>query len=95
MGTRIKRRRAFKSNVRALLNRKMEEENRTIWTPEVAQALGVSRWTVTRWIRSEIIEIDADTLLKFMAYFDCPMEAVVSLPSAPALETGAVEPVTA
>lgn len=68
----------FKSHLKELMLKKSVKVGDRVTQQEVATATGLSLPTVGRWYRGEVDRIDKDTVLKFVKYFDCAFEDLIS-----------------
>jgi DNA-binding Xre family transcriptional regulator len=68
----------FKSHLKELMLKKSVKMGDRLTQQEVADATGLSLPTIGRWYRGEVDRIEKDTVSKFMKYFDCAFEDLIS-----------------
>jgi putative transcriptional regulator len=62
---------AVKNRLVALIGEKQAKTNQKVSTTDVAEAVGLSRQAMHRWVQNEITSYPADTLDKLCQFFDC------------------------
>jgi DNA-binding Xre family transcriptional regulator len=67
----------FRTNVRQLILDKSAREGRRITYKEVANDIGLSEITISRWARNEIERIDLSMIKLLCDYFNCTFEELV------------------
>lgn len=68
----------FKTHLKELMLKKSVKIGDRLTQQQVADDTGLSLPTIGRWYRGEVDRIEKDTVLKFMKYFDCGFEDLVS-----------------
>jgi DNA-binding Xre family transcriptional regulator len=62
----------MKIRLQELLQQKAEREGRPVFTQEeVVAATGISRPTVSDWLRDRVDRLDRRTIVKFCLYLEC------------------------
>jgi putative transcriptional regulator len=62
---------AVRNRLLSLISEKQAQTNRRITQEEVANAVGLSRQTLNKWVTNKVESYPKDTLDKFCKYFDC------------------------
>lgn len=68
----------FKTHIKELMLKKSVKVGDRVTQQQVAEATGLSLPTIGRWYRGEVDRIEKDTVLKFMKFFDCAFEDLIS-----------------
>lgn len=61
----------MKNRLTALMGEKQAKMNKLVTPVDVADAVGLSRQAIHKWIHNQIASYPADTLDKLCEYFDC------------------------
>lgn len=61
----------MKNRLTALMGEKQAKMNKRVTPVDVADAVGLSRQAIHKWIHNQISSYPADTLDKLCEYFDC------------------------
>lgn len=63
----------------ATVNVKLAEliEQRGLTQKELADAIGVTQGTISRWVRDQVDSYDKATLIKLLDYFDCELTDII------------------
>jgi putative transcriptional regulator len=62
---------AVKNRLVALIGEKQAKTNQTLNASDVAEAVGLSRQAIHRWVHNDIKSYSADTLERLCQYFEC------------------------
>lgn len=62
---------AVKNRIVALIGERQAKTNKTVTPSDVAEAVGLSRQAIHKWVHNQITTYPADTLDKLCEYFDC------------------------
>ncbi len=71
----------FISQVPSLIGIKQRDENRLITLQKIANETGLSRATVSKWVKpdEEIGYLDPDTAFRLCEYFQCTLNDLVKI----------------
>ena len=70
----------FRSRLKQLMLDTSAQRGEPISQRQLAKEADISLSTVSRWYRDDnIVSLDADTLVKFMDYFQCKFEDLVEI----------------
>ncbi len=67
----------FRSNYQRLVREKSIREDRDITDKEIAEATGISAWTLSK-LKKPSATFNSETLDKLCIYFDVPIERLVT-----------------
>ena len=64
---------AVYNRVEELIAEKARKTGQRITYRDIAEATGLSKNTVGKWVRNETKEYDREVIAKFLEYFNCPI----------------------
>lgn len=71
---------AFTTHLRALIVKQAHEtQTEPVTQKEVSAITGIAQSTLSRWYQGKVDRLDAETVAKLMAYFDCTFGDLVTL----------------
>ena len=62
-----------------LMARKQEKTRKIVDVATIMENTGLSRPTVTNWVKGRVRRFDEDTIVRFCEYFDCDVGDLMTL----------------
>lgn len=74
-----------RTNFASLVRQKEEQMklNRRLKQKEIAEALGITEHTVSKWMRGEVGQINLPLIAQMLTYFDCDIDDLLVVDELP------------